>query len=283
MTQTYDGATTALRRWSKRWKALAKSYRQRHVWNGEVIERQQRALEQAETSDGAMVLTLQLTEARQRIEELTGTIALQDAVLRASNEREATERAAREQDVSTMQDLLDICSSDLDSARGERDTALARVKELEEFAGRAALANMTGESLGIQLARLQAAETALASVRKRVQDWMENGVGPIQSCGYALQHLLTSRPSPAPVAEDVTEHTCSVTSDEECPVCNPAPVAAPCAGCAELRKNWDACHRQHEQCMKLLTKAMPHLAGLPVYDLIDEMLERGELPKGWDK
>jgi len=40
---------------------------------------------------------------------------------------------------------------------------------------------------------------------------------------------------------------------------HPAPVAAPCAGCAELQKNYDACHRQHEATKKKLLEALRRL------------------------
>lgn len=109
MTQTYDGATTALRRWSKRWKALAKRYRCSNAYYHDKadefesrIDTAMVAIRQRPTRARiwkalAKKLRWQLTWSDERIGKLVDTIALQDAVLRAANEREAAARAAREQ------------------------------------------------------------------------------------------------------------------------------------------------------------------------------------------
>lgn len=50
---------------------------------------------------------------------------------------------------------------------------------------------------------------------------------------------------------------------------------------ASLRTDYDACHRQHEQCMKLLELAEVQLREHPrIHALVREMLTKGELPEG---
>ena len=67
------------------------------------------------------------------------------------------------------------------------------------------------------------------------------------------------------------------------------PVATPCAGCEKLTLHvsmlegeFEACHRQHEQCMKLLEWSRPHVPkdGSQLDHLLAEMLSKGELPEG---
>lgn len=55
------------------------------------------------------------------------------------------------------------------------------------------------------------------------------------------------------------------------------------ANADHYKKEWEACHRQHEQCMKLLEKCSLRLSPGNLRDLVREMLSNGELPEGWDK
>lgn len=51
----------------------------------------------------------------------------------------------------------------------------------------------------------------------------------------------------------------------------------------EYKRDWEACHRQHEQCMRLLEMAEPWVVATPLGKLIREMRALGELPEGWDQ
>lgn len=49
---------------------------------------------------------------------------------------------------------------------------------------------------------------------------------------------------------------------------------------ADMQADWDACHRQHEQCMKLLEICEQQRLPPDVGELVREMLSKGELPEG---
>lgn len=155
----------------------------------------------------------------------------------------ADERAAHERTRAELERLRRVVQGHADAERrylSDLATAQARVAELEGYVRTEdfALANaQTRETEWMnrtheEKQRRKTAESALASVRKRARDWCENGVGGIQSCGYALEHLLSTTPAPAPVA-DMVESADGTMSYR----LQTAPVAPlPCAECEQLRK-----------------------------------------------
>lgn len=316
--KTYDGATTALRRRAKRWKALAKRVRARH-------------------RDGAMVLHLQLKDARQRIEELTAELRKADEAALELASAHATERTAREQDTEAK----DYWFEKACELERERDTALLQLAETEKERQRlsdsatqllARAKELEADKAIIIEARDQAgigwatAETALASAR----DFIESLVG--SSAGSAaldaeLNAWLTSPPAPvaAPCAgceavqaelerrtawsnrqiaalqvdlafaksqrddnenawqcekvkRENAEFRLKMAEDNVLSKHNAMLMAVKNAD--EFRRNWEACHRQHEQCMKLLEKCSLRLSPGNLRDLVREMLSNGELPEG---
>lgn len=403
MSQTYDGATTALRRRAKRWKALAKRLRESALYASRLQRKTHRELELAiehnkglrerETSDGAMVLTLQLRDARRQIAELedaavwadkryaevsdlekaaaqglaatTATLMLAERDLSDAHRRIeeltaelesktresfsweseyrgledlcklgddkleaaeaevarlrlllqghealepqvkylraelATERAAREQERQLKENTLGNCMMLL----GERDTALARVKELEEVNSRVIADCRKYEH------DYAAAETALASARGLLEKTPmpdPDGEGPtnaqVELWAQFVHDMadllygsgLASHPSPAPVAAPCAGCAAWREAYDPSPFGPQTPdevsvflrerdhVNGQCAALkiAQVQKDYDACHRQHEQCMKLLELCEQQRLPLDIGELVREMLAKGELPEG---
>jgi len=186
MSQTYDGATTSLRRWSKPWKALAKQLRhdrdrvQRNFENvleghGRYADALHRRIEESDRRIDELAVIRARLELR--IEELEAELGkLREKYDRDISNKEvgyqlelaeamrsgevvagllATERAAREQaekDHGEAQNRLYFVER-------ERDTALARALEAEKGL----------DERDAALVRMQAAETALASARTVIE------------------------------------------------------------------------------------------------------------------
>lgn len=285
MTQTYDGATTALRRWSKRWKALASRERewlaladqhnqllQRHLYvaarhakrwkalakklrfsvrllRGQVFDLEL-LLSSTRTDRANLQFRLDLVTAdpdslassllskhnalrmasknldaqRQRIEELTAELERYQQKAQHIADAFAAERAAREQAENEHEETLrelDVRGQQLDGAvaaaadlKHERDTALARVKELELLltATESQMLELRDVSLIQHKSktdckyRCVAAETALASARELIANWVRNfNLSTACRAGVRDEYeeskdWLSSHPSPAPVA-----------------------------------------------------------------------------------
>lgn len=293
MTQTRDGATTALHRRIEELTAeLAKS----------------RAKYDRDISD----------------KEIAHQVDL--ATERAAREALSSANGLLTHDISDLHDQLE-------QAERERDTALARVKELEandneSWKWKCCHAD---HEASLWNERALAAETALASARILIEQaadgehewspkfrgecasWLTSHPAPVAApcagCALLLRRLrelteyymLEVRNSEDRLkrvhrlqaqlarvgtrlhvkraeaahwmrAADASHHTKRVT------------VNALLVNQRALRANYDACHRQHEQCMKLLQRVRPYAPRHCKLDqLICEMLEKGELPEGWDE
>lgn len=183
-------------------------------------------LEQAQTLRGVDQGLLQM--AGDEIRGLRSDLAVHRGALQDETvshgktiEALATERAAREQLADKhmrLKELYDVKYRAHEQAERERDTALARVKELEESVASAVEAREYAQR------GWGAAETALASARKlleRVYQW----------CPYApmagdIATLLTSHPAPVAAA-----NYAMTAGPDGCVRYSPkqTPVAAPCA------------------------------------------------------